>query len=102
MTAPAHYPVALDLRGRPCLVVGGGAVAEMKVHALVAAGARVTLVSPALTPGLAALVTAGRCGTRPDRIARAMSKARHWRSPRRTIARSPATSRRTLAATASG
>jgi siroheme synthase-like protein len=46
------YPVFLDLAGRACLVVGGGAVAERKVEGLLAAGARVTVVSPDLTPGL--------------------------------------------------
>jgi cation diffusion facilitator CzcD-associated flavoprotein CzcO len=53
-TAPAWYPVFLDLRGRRCLVVGGGAVGERKVLALLDAGARVTVVSPALTPALGA------------------------------------------------
>jgi uroporphyrin-III C-methyltransferase/precorrin-2 dehydrogenase/sirohydrochlorin ferrochelatase len=43
----------LDLRGRPAVVVGGGTVAETKVGPLVDAGARVTVVAPALTPGLA-------------------------------------------------
>ncbi|HEX5386490.1 MAG TPA: siroheme synthase CysG [Gemmatimonadales bacterium] len=55
-----YYPVLLDLRDRPCVVVGGGTVAEGKIPALVAAGARVTVVAPALTPGLAAQHRAGR------------------------------------------
>jgi siroheme synthase-like protein len=46
------YSVVLDLTDRPCLVVGGGAVAERKVAGLVEAGARVTVVSPSLTPAL--------------------------------------------------
>ena len=46
------YPVVLDLTGRPCLVIGGGAVALRKVAGLVEAGARVTVVSPSLTPAL--------------------------------------------------
>lgn len=54
MTSP-YYPAFLDLRGRRCLVVGGGSVAERKVHALREAGARVCVVAPRLTPGLAAL-----------------------------------------------
>ena len=54
------YPVALDLTGRPCLVVGGGTIAERKVAGLVNAGARVTVVSPSLSPALMRLATDGR------------------------------------------
>ena len=49
------YPVCLDIRGRLCVVVGGGNVAQRKVQALLAAGARVRLISPGLTGGLAGL-----------------------------------------------
>jgi siroheme synthase-like protein len=55
-----YYPVFLELRDRPCGVIGGGVVAERKVEALVSAGARVTVVSPTLTPALQALADAGR------------------------------------------
>lgn len=48
----AYYPVFLRLAGEPCVVIGGGEVAERKVESLLAAGARVTVVAPALTPGL--------------------------------------------------
>jgi precorrin-2 dehydrogenase/sirohydrochlorin ferrochelatase len=51
--AGEYYPVLLDLRGRRCAVIGGGAVGEGKVDRLLAAGARVTVVSPALTARLA-------------------------------------------------
>jgi siroheme synthase-like protein len=54
------YPVSLDLGGRPCVVVGGGRVAERRVMTLLEAGAVVTLVSPTLTPALAALAGAGQ------------------------------------------
>jgi len=49
------YPMFAVLEGKDCLVVGGGAVGERKVADLLAAGARVTVVSPALTPALAEL-----------------------------------------------
>lgn len=54
------YPVVLDLRARPVLVVGGGAVAERKVEGLLEAGGRVTVLSPTLTPRLADWVAEGR------------------------------------------
>ena len=43
---PPQYPVSLLLEGRPCLVVGGGAVAARKTAGLVACGARVRVVAP--------------------------------------------------------
>lgn len=57
-----YYPINLDLRGRECVVVGGGAVAERKVEGLLECGARVTVVSPELTPELLSLVEAGGIG----------------------------------------
>jgi precorrin-2 dehydrogenase/sirohydrochlorin ferrochelatase len=47
------YPIALDLRGKRCLVVGGGVIADGKLDALLAAGASVTLVSPEVLPRVA-------------------------------------------------
>src|SRR5262249_39621903 len=60
-----HYPVTLDLDGRPCLVVGGGAVALRKAIGLLDAGARVTVVSPTLSTGLLELARDGRIRWRP-------------------------------------
>jgi len=48
-----YYPIFLELRERCCLVIGGGTIAERKVHGLLAAEAAVTVVSPQLTPLLA-------------------------------------------------
>ena len=47
------YPLFARLDGLPVLVVGGGAVAQRKVRALLDAGARVTVGAPTLTPTLA-------------------------------------------------
>ena len=55
-----YYPVNLDLRGRRCVVVGGGQVAERKTLSLLEAGADVTIVSPSLTPKLTDLVASGK------------------------------------------
>lgn len=49
----AYYPLCLEMAGRRCLVVGGGPVAERKVAGLLEAGARLTVVSPAVTARLA-------------------------------------------------
>ncbi|HEV8304556.1 MAG TPA: siroheme synthase CysG [Gemmatimonadales bacterium] len=58
------YPAFLVLRERRCVVVGGGAVAEQKVTGLLEAGARVTVVSPAVSPRLDELAAAGAIAIR--------------------------------------
>ncbi len=59
MAERRYYPIFVDMTARPCLVVGGGAVAERKVEGLLEAGARVTVVSPTLTARLQAWARAG-------------------------------------------
>ena len=48
----AYYMACLDLTGRSVLVVGGGRVGLEKVDGLLAAGARVTVVSPQIVAEL--------------------------------------------------
>lgn len=48
----AYYPVYLDLAGRPCVVIGGGKVAERKVATLLKYGADVTVIAPEVTPAI--------------------------------------------------
>lgn len=55
-----YYPVFLDVRGRRCIVVGGGTVAERKAVSLFDAGADLSLVSPGLTPILRDLALKGK------------------------------------------
>ncbi len=50
-----YYPIFLDIRNKPCVVIGGGDVAERKVVSLLSAGARVSVVSPEFTVNLAGM-----------------------------------------------
>ncbi len=50
------YPVNLDITGRQCLVVGGGAVAARKISSLLSCGGKVRVVSPEICPAIQALV----------------------------------------------
>ena len=54
-----YIPIFLDVTGRQCVVVGGGEVAAGKVASIVEAGAHVTVVSPTLSPPMAAIVANG-------------------------------------------
>jgi siroheme synthase-like protein len=45
-----YYPIFLDLKDRPVLVVGAGKIALRKTRGLVEAGARVTVVAPEWEP----------------------------------------------------
>jgi precorrin-2 dehydrogenase / sirohydrochlorin ferrochelatase len=60
------YPLFADLRDREVLVVGGGDVATRKVEALLRAGGRVCVCSPALVPALERLRSRGALEHRPE------------------------------------
>src|SRR6476620_12245808 len=53
------YPSGLRLAARRVVVVGGGHVAQRRVPQLIAAGADVHVVSPAVTPAIEGLVGSG-------------------------------------------
>jgi len=54
-----YLPIGLDVRGRICIVVGGGRIGTRKAINLLKAGAAVTLVSPEAGGEVAALAEAG-------------------------------------------
>lgn len=47
-----YYPVFLDIRNRPVLVIGGGAIALEKIQNLLKAGARITVIAPTILPAI--------------------------------------------------
>jgi precorrin-2 dehydrogenase/sirohydrochlorin ferrochelatase len=58
-SSPFLYPVALNVRGRRCVVIGGGIVGVRKSVALLGAGAEVTVVAPEASPALLVLANDG-------------------------------------------
>ena len=57
-----YYTIFLEMKGRRCVVIGGGTVAERKVEGLLRAGANVTVISRAITKQLGALAAEGKIG----------------------------------------
>src|SRR3990172_13053489 len=60
-----YYPIFLDIKGKSCVVIGGGNVAERKVLSLLDAGAKVLVISPKLTPALKKLANKKKIGYCP-------------------------------------
>jgi precorrin-2 dehydrogenase/sirohydrochlorin ferrochelatase len=63
----SYYPICLELKGRRCLVIGGGGIAEHKVNSLLACEALVTVISPEVTPGLKDLIDQKKVAYRPKK-----------------------------------
>ncbi len=55
-----YFPLMLDLRDRPVLLLGGGDETIAKIHSLLEAGAQLTVICPVGLPGLAPLAAEGR------------------------------------------
>ncbi len=62
------YPAYLDLRGRSCLIIGGGSVAERKALSLLEAGGDITIISPLLSPKLTELSASGKIAHRKKKF----------------------------------
>ena len=67
-TSSRFLPLGVDLRGRRCVVVGGGAIGSRKVATLLRAAAAVVVVSPEVTEELASYAEAGRIVWIRDRL----------------------------------
>lgn len=59
----SYYPTFLDIRGKRCVVIGGGEVALRKVGMLLEFGGRVEVISPELCPDLAQFEREGKVKT---------------------------------------
>jgi uroporphyrin-III C-methyltransferase/precorrin-2 dehydrogenase/sirohydrochlorin ferrochelatase len=65
--ADRHYPVGLDLRDRLVVVIGGGSVVQRRAPRLLAAGARLRVISPEVTAAVEGLAGAGELEWQPRR-----------------------------------
>ena len=57
-----YLPIGLDVRGRICIVVGGGRIGTRKAINLLNAGAAVTVVSPEASEEVTGLAETGELG----------------------------------------
>ena len=57
---PRYYPAFIDVRGRNCLVIGGGPLGEEKVVKLLECNAKVIVIAPEVTPAVEKLAAQGQ------------------------------------------
>jgi precorrin-2 dehydrogenase/sirohydrochlorin ferrochelatase len=57
---PRYYPAFIDVRHRKCVVIGGGPLSEEKVVKLLECDARVTVISPDVTPPVREMHSSGK------------------------------------------
>jgi uroporphyrin-III C-methyltransferase/precorrin-2 dehydrogenase/sirohydrochlorin ferrochelatase len=57
VTEPAPYLSGLVLTGRRVVLIGGGGVAQRRLPRLLETGARIEVISPAITPTIEGLLT---------------------------------------------
>src|SRR5512141_387236 len=50
-----YFPLFLNLKDQPCLVIGGGEVAARKIELLSRAGARITVIAEKISASITAL-----------------------------------------------
>jgi siroheme synthase-like protein len=55
----AYFPLFINLEGKPCVIVGGGAVAARKAQTLLDFGARLSVVTPRAGEAMKALALKG-------------------------------------------
>ena len=73
-----HLPLFADLKNRPCVVVGGGSVAERRVRQLLDAGATVTVSAPELNGPLTKLAAAREIRAIATRFTAAAELEPYW------------------------
>ena len=72
-----RLPVFLTLKGKPCLVVGGGVVAERKIRLLRRSGASIAVCAPSIVRGVQDLIDRRVCHRLPVEY-QADVAARYW------------------------
>jgi len=64
----SYHPIAINLKNKQAIVIGGGKVAERKVQSLLDAGARVCVISPVLTSELCRLAGTDKISWKNKRV----------------------------------